>query len=65
MATQNGERIDTDETAYATATTDVEEKDLFVLAIGNSMIFGDRLSMRVEGRLIGDQSVSVAAGYRF
>ncbi len=44
---------------------DVEEDDLVQLVLGGSLLFLDNWSIRVEGRLIGDSSVSGALGVAF
>jgi len=49
----------------ATSSADIEEDDPLVGVVGASLVFLDNLSIRVEGRLIGDASVSGAFGASF
>jgi len=44
---------------------EIEEEDPFQLVIGGSLLFLDNWSIRVEGRVIGDSSVSGALGVAF
>jgi hypothetical protein len=49
----------------ATSDADLEEDDLAQLVIGGSLLFNEIWSIRVEGRVVGDSSVSAGAGVAF
>ncbi len=54
-----------DSSVVVSANTDIEEDDPLVGVVGASLLFRNKYSLRVEGRLIGDSSVSVALGSAF
>ena len=54
-----------DVSVTTTSSADIEEDDALVAVLGASLVFQENLSIRVEGRLIGDASVSggIAAAF--
>jgi hypothetical protein len=51
--------------ARAEADADIEEDDLIQLILGTSLIFNENWSLRVEGRVVGDSSISGGLGVVF
>lgn len=55
----------TDANITADANVDVQEDEPIVLLLGTSLLFQECFSVRVEGRLIGDSSVSAGVSMVF
>jgi hypothetical protein len=49
----------------ASSSADIEEDDPLVAVLGASFVFQENLSIRIEGRVIGDESISGAIGAAF